>query len=278
MIDAQQSTNILILGIILVVVLIIWRQRWVKEHCSHIDIGEESSLGNEETQKNDAAATETPWGTLAVLAAGMGKTPSAKTGAFLTVKTFTDLFITFDVTSNISYFFNQAVQQSNKKILEHFQGNRVAVMFVAALISKGRLYYASVGDIKIAVLRQRKLIRVNEGHTAQTLAVKGFLKGRLNRDQALKLSKIDRYTNYLGRDGFKNLEAGIPAPIELIDGDIIILMTAGLYKCLSWLELETILAQPAPCPKLAGKIIDAFNQKETPDKKSASLLVLRYSG
>ncbi|MDR1702366.1 MAG: hypothetical protein LBR56_06295 [Sporomusaceae bacterium] len=276
--DMGLGENLAIAVIVSAIILIIGRSRLTKKHYRLIEIGEDNSLGHEETQKNDAAAAEAAWGTLAVLAAGLGKTQAAKTGAFLTVRTFVDLFTTFDPSTNLAYFFNQAVGQSNRKILEHLPGVRTAVMFVAALINEGRLYYVSVGDIVIAVMRQGKLIRVNEGHTMETLAAKGFLQGRLTREQALTMSKIDRHTNYLGRDGFKNLESGIPEPIELIGGDIIILMTNGLYKCLAWREMETILEKPLSCPELAGKIIAAFDQKEKADKKSASLLVLRYKG
>ncbi|MCE5285305.1 MAG: SpoIIE family protein phosphatase [Pelosinus sp.] len=242
-----------------------------------IEIGEENAIGSRETQEDAGGATETEWGTLAVVADGLGKGHAGKNAALIAVRTFLRLFISQDLTENVKYFFNQAFTQSNREILERLQGARGGTAVAAALINCGSLYYASVGDVKIALLRDKELVPVNEGHTMKSAAVKGFSSGLLSREQALAISQTDRQSNFVGRDGFKNIEIG-KEPISLFPGDIIIVMTDGIYKCFSWVELESILNRPKSPQHLAEEIIDEFKQKPVQDKDNASLFVLRYNG
>lgn len=242
-----------------------------------VEIGEENSIGGMEVQEDAGGAAEKDWGILALLADGIGKGQAGYNAAQVTVRTFLRLFASEDVTTNSSYFFTQAFNQSNREILERLQGNKGGTAAAAALISKGLLYYASVGDIKIALLRDGQLIPVNEGHTMKTAALRGYNKGLLDREQALAISKINKQANYVGRDGFKNIEIGGKA-ITLVPEDIILIMTDGLYHCLTWVEIENIVKQPASTQHLAERVIEAFNEKTMPNKDNASLFVLRYNG
>lgn len=242
-----------------------------------VEIGEENAIGSMEVQEDAGGATQKEWGILAVLADGIGKGQAGRNAALVTVRTFLQLFSREDVTGNISYFFTQAFNQSNREILERLQGAKGGAGAAAVLINKGFLYYASVGDVKISLQRKRELIPVNDGHTMKTAAARGYSNGVLDREQALAISKTDRQANYIGRDGFKNIEIGKEG-ITLIPGDIIVLMTDGFHKCISWVEMETILNKPLPPQKMAEQLIEAFNKNPMQNKDNASLFVLRYNG
>ena len=234
-----------------------------------LDIGEESAIGTREIQEDATGAAQTSWGTLAVLAHGSGKGQAGKIAALVTVRTFMDLFNSQDTIYNIHYFFNQAFNQSNREVLERLQGIKGKTAAAAVMVHDQFLYYASVGDVKIAILRKQELIAVNDGHTMKSTAAKGFSQGILNKEQALAISKRNCQSNYLGRDGFKNIEMGIE-PIQLRSGDIVIVMNPGIYKCLSWVELESLLSREYSSQHLAQSVIAAFNAKAVPEKDNAS--------
>jgi len=269
---------LIIMVSILLVILLSCQFYWANKSAtdSTLDIAEECAMGTKETQEDAAGAAETAWGTLAVMADGMGKGRTGKMAAQVTVETCIELFTTYDVTSKVEYFFTKAFNLSNKKILEYLQGNKGGAVAAAVLVSKGNLYYAAVGDIKIAVFRCRELIAVNDGHTMQTAAAKGFSQGRLNIEQALAIRQKKKRSNYIGRDGFKNVEMGTDG-IKLVHGDIIVVMNQGLYNCLSWVELEDQLASSSPSKKIAERIIEKFNKKTVQEKENASLFVLKYT-
>ncbi len=270
---------VLIAALVVVAGLIIYWQWRISKHRSGLtlDIGMGNAIGSQETQNDASGAVEKPWGTLAVLADGTGKGGAGKIASLATVQTFLKLFGSQDVTSNIGYFFTQAFNRSNKEVLERLRGARGGTAAAAVLINRGYLNYASVGDIRIAILRKKELIPLNTGHNMKTAAVKGFAQGRLTREEALAVSKIDRQTNYIGRDGFKNIEID-PEPVRLNPGDTIIIMNASIHKCLSWVEIEAILRKPGLCQQLADRIIAAYNRNPLPEKKNAGLFVLRYYG
>lgn len=242
-----------------------------------VEIAEESSMGTKETQEDAAGAAERSWGTLAVLADGIGKGRAGKMAAQVTVDTCVNLFTEQDISSHVQYFFTRAFNLSNKKILEYLRGNKGGAVAAAVLVHKGILYYAAVGDIKIAIFRRRELINVNDGQTMQTAAAKGFARGHLDVIQAMEVQQKKQYSNYLGRDGFKNVEMGIEG-IKLIRGDILLVMNHGLYTCLSCLEIEKSLNAGGTNETIAKRIINRFNQKNDQHKENASLFVLKYTG
>lgn len=261
--------------------LMIYRYRLSNESRTEkilkIEIGEENSIGGREEQEDEGGLAERDWGILAVIADGIIKGKAGNHAAQITVRTFLRLFTKEDVTQNVAYFFKQAFIQSNREILERLQGAKGGTAAAAAMISHGLLHYASVGDVKITLMRDRQLIPVNDGHTMKTAAKRGYNRGILDRDQALAISKLDKQANFVGRDGFKNIEVGLEA-IPLKQGDVIFLMTDGLYKCLSWVEIEAIAREPMHPQQVADKIIEAFNKKTMANKDNASLFVLRYNG
>jgi len=254
----------------------LWRRkRPVQEQ---IELGEDGSMGNKETQEVVSGAIQTDWGTVVVLAEGTGKARIGEKAALVTIKTFLDLFVGYDASTNIPYFFTQAFNQSNKKILELLQGKKGGAAAAAIVVVQGFLHYASVGDLKIALMRGKELIAINTGHTMQTAAAKGFAHGLLNREEALAICQGKwGKSNFIGRDGFKNVELG-EGPIQLKKSDVIILMNEGVYSSLSWVELEKILGQNESSQKMAEVIIEQFNRKLGEDKKEASVVVLRYKG
>lgn len=244
---------------------------------SYLNYGEASTLGDREIQENASDVIKTAWGILAVVADGTGKGQAGRTAALVTVRTIIDLFKAENVTRNIYYFFNKALQLSNREVLDHLRGNKGRAAVATVLINKNNLYYASVGNVKIAVFRNNELITINEGHTLKTTAAKGFERGLLTREQALAIGQSDRQTNYIGRDGFKNGEIGTD-PIKLEVDDIVLLMSAGIYKYISWAELENVLPKSISCQYLAEQIIGKFNAKSQIGKQSCRLIVLRYKG
>lgn len=275
--SGQNLWATLLIGI--VILLLSCQRYWEKKITSNstLEIAEECSMGSKETQEDAGGAVETAWGTLAVLADGMGKGRSGKMASQVTVKSCIELFTGSDVTGNLQYYFTQAFNLSNKKIVEYLQGNKGGAVAAAVLITKGYLYYAAVGDVKIALLRSRELIPVNDGQTMQTAAAKGFAQGLLDREQALAISQKKCRSNYIGRDGFKNIEMDIQG-IKLVGNDVIIVMTRGLYQCLSWVELENYLSGSCSCEKMAEQIIERFNKTTSQDKGNGSLFVMRYTG
>ena len=86
-----------------------------------------------------------------------------------------------------------------------------------------------------------------------------------------------RLYNYLGQDGFQDVEI-FDRPIKLQQGDIIVLMSDGLYELIPWKEIEEVLASGQDCQSMAYSMIEKVNQNTAENKDNASVILVRWDG
>ena len=242
------------------------------------DLGASMTIGGREVQEDCYDTLSTPSGLLIVLADGMGKAYGGRIASRLAVETFVDLFRDYNAFDNPQYYFRKAFAVANRAILNAL-GNerRGAASVCAAMVRDGWLYYAGVGNVKLCVFRKGDLVPLSAGHTLDVLAKQSFRTGRLTREDALVLLENKRLYNYVGQDGFQNVEL-MDRPIALQQGDIVVLMSDGVYDLLPWREIEEVLSTGRDCQNMAYEIVEKVNQMATENKDNASVVLLRWSG
>lgn len=242
------------------------------------DLGASMTIGSREVQEDCYDILSTPSGLLIVLADGMGKAYGGRIASRLAVETFVDLFRDYNAFDNPQYYFRKAFAAANRAILNALENERRGAASVcAAMVRDGWLYYASVGNVKLCVFRKGDLVPLSAGHTLDVLAKQSFRTGRLTREDALVLLENKRLYNYVGQDGFQNVEL-MDRPIALQQGDIVVLMSDGIYDLLPWREIEEVLSTGLDCQNMAYEIVEKVNQMTTENKDNASVVLLRWSG
>ncbi len=267
---------IAILGLTaLLVVLIVLRAR-PKSYPAKpaADIGKCMTIGHREVQEDNCAAEVTDAGILAVLADGMGKRYGGRVASRIAVQIFSDLFLDYNAFDNPQYYFRKAFHAANRQILETVDEQRGSASVAAAMIRSGKLYYALAGDVRIAVFHRGDLVPVSEGHTVDVLAQREFRRGRLTRQDAVAMLERHRLYNYVGQDGFRDIEF-FDTPLTLDAQDTVVLMSDGVYDCLAWREIEEVLEGKGSCQDKALEIIQRINRCPVEDKDNASILLVR---
>lgn len=194
-------------------------------------------------------------GLIAVLADGMGKAYGARIASRTAVETFLDLFRDYNAFDNPQYYFRKSFHTANRAILRELGDEGYGAASVgAAMIQDSWLFYAVVGNVKLCVYRGGDLVPVSAGHTLDVLAEESFRTGRLSREDALVMLENHRLYNYLGQDGFQDVEI-FDRPIKLQQGDIIVLMSDGLYELIPWKEIEEVLASGQDCQSMAYSMV-----------------------
>lgn len=141
------------------------------------------------------------------------------------------------------------------------------------LIIDNYLYYAVAGNVKIAVYRNRSLIPLSSGHTIDVLVEDRFMEGSITREDALVMLENRRLYNYLGQDGFKEIEF-FDTPVFLKEKDIVVLMSDGIFEGMDWKTIEEILAGKKQCQKKAYEIIEVINASGQKEKDNASIVLV----
>lgn len=240
------------------------------------EVGASMTIGDREIQEDNYNFIESDNGFLAVLADGMGKKFGGKISSQIAVNTFIELFEQFNAFDNPNYFFQKAFNLANKEILKNLDDDRCGACVASILIRNDVLFYSLVGNIKIAVFRNGDLIPVSTGHTINMLAEDKYKTGKLTRQSAISLLEEKRLYNYVGQDGFKNIEF-FDEPINLKYGDIVALISDGVYDFLNWKEIEREIANRYNIQKIAFNIIEKINISQKENKDNASIMLIQVN-
>ena len=238
--------------------------------------GRAMTIGDRQMQEDSYGICQSADAFLAVLADGMGRHYGGRVSSRTAVDTMKDMFRQYRRSEAPAYFFRRAFHQMNRAILEQLDDGRGGASVGAVLIRDGRLHYAVAGNIRIAVFRKGDLIPVSSGHTIGVLAGDRFVEGRITREQALRMLDDTRLYNYVGQDGFREIEF-VDTPIRLKDRDIVALMSDGLYEGLEWRAIEEILSSKKKCQQKAYDIVEMINADSRKGKDNAGIVLVEVA-
>lgn len=185
------------------------------------------------------------YGLLAVVADGMGglsdgdKVSQAAVGAML------DGFCAAPGDGQLALL--ELLQKANlavNRLLGAENLSKSGSTLAAALIRGGRFHWLSVGDSRIVLLRGGALIQLNREHIYKNELLLSAVNGQESFASALSRPKAAGLTSYLGMGRLKHVD--IPAaPVEVLPGDVFVLMSDGVYNALDERELISALSRPA---------------------------------
>ncbi len=235
--------------------------------------GTAMTIGDRQVQEDNYGICQSADGFMAVLADGIGKNYGGKISSRVAVDTMKDMFTNYHSHENPAYFFKKSFHRVNAEILEKLDDGRGGASMGVILVRDNYLYYAVAGNVKIAVYRQDSLVPLTSGHTIDVLVEDRFMKGSITREEALRMLEDRRLYNYLGQDGFQEIEF-FDAPVLLKEKDIVVLMSDGLYEGMNWKMIEELLSGKKKCQQKAYEIIEAINAGNKKEKDNASIVLV----
>lgn len=229
--------------------------------------------GRKEIQSDVALAFTNDAGTMAVLADGIGNENTGKLCAQIAADTILDRYEPYHVLNNPDYFFKSTFAEANRRIQMTIGERRGGASLAAAFMDRSHLYYAVAGNVRIALKRGEELIPLSQGQTIDVLAAEAYQNGSISRQDAIWSMDEKRIWNYLGMDGFREIEL-CERPIRLKQDDTVLIASKGIFEELSWGELEDILVSGAPVKEQAEAIIRKAESKSDPEMDNGSVLLL----
>ena len=237
-----------------------------------VAIGNAQIIGTREQQDDSFATSIMPYGVMAIVADGIGGYINGNLASKIAVETYLDEFERRNATDNISYYFQTSAVLSNGRIRDEFGEAKGGTTAVAVVLAEGKMYWTSVGDSNIAVIRNRRLIEINRKENVKNWLEDQYLAGAINKEAAMGGPMDKRLVNYLGYDGFKKASES-DRPILLKKKDQILIYSDGV-EVIGQIELENIMSRKGTAQKKAEMIMEAIENKKVNSKDNSTIIIL----
>ncbi len=158
---------------------------------------------------------------------------------------------------------------ANSKIFKHAEENQkvlgMGTTAVLAVIYKGKLYIANVGDSRAYMIKKGEISQISKDHSyVQKLVDSGVI----TKEQAMNHPKRNYITRAMGT------EEGIKADVFVKDyrGETVLLCSDGLSGLVTDKEISDIVRESESLADAAKKLVEAANQKGGTDNITVALL------
>jgi protein phosphatase len=163
----------------------------------------------------------------------------------------------------------RAVQQANIGIYDKAVAvpelRGMATTLTAVVVDGAELTAVHVGDSRLYLLRAGELVQVTKDHTAAADKVR---YGLMSKEKARTHPDRSVLTRSVGRELIVSRDR-ISQP--LLQGDLLLLCSDGLYNVLSDEEIAR-LAAGGPAEEACRALVDAANGRGTPDNLTAAVV------
>ncbi|MEG0291352.1 MAG: Stp1/IreP family PP2C-type Ser/Thr phosphatase [Anaerovoracaceae bacterium] len=227
-----------------------------------IQIGFKSDRGKRRNNNEDACFVM-PKENVYMVADGVGGNNAGECASNMAVSKIAECIRENSLTgiedqNEIAICLKRYIEIANKEIIDfalHNKENRgMATTLVMCYIKGDTLYIANIGDSRAYIYRQGELFQITEDHSYVNSLIK---MGAITHEEAKDHEKGHMITKALG--AAKEADADY-YQTKIVDGDVVLLCTDGLYGELSEGEIEKLISQEGDMSKLAEKLIAYANE------------------
>jgi PPM family protein phosphatase len=222
--------------------------------------------------KNDPAASR---GCLLIVADGMGGHAAGEVASALAVEAVRRVY--FSLSGPVPESLMLAFETANRAVFEHGKQTPdckgMGTTCTALAINDGQVWLAHVGDSRAYMLRNGKLTQLSGD---QTLHAQMIREGLLSEEEAKDASGGNVILQALGTNP-DIVPAVWEKGITLLEGDILVLCSDGLWNMVDDATIAEVAACAAPqeaCQQLIGAALDAGGY----DNVSVGIFAVRAPG
>ena len=224
-----------------------------------------STIGNRSEQQDRVGYEFKDIGGLVVLCDGMGGHEGGSLASNIAVEEFLRAYQAYTGDDNPQQFLLQMIDSLDKKIASLRKPDhtkmRAGSTLSAILLEKNNLHWISVGDSRIYIYRKDEFVQVTQDHNYKMLLDEKKQQGKISEaEHKSEMSKGNVLVSFLGVNGLPYVEHN-SAPLELLSGDIIVLITDGIYKLLSDDEVREKLKEGQTLEDILKNIHSLTKQK-----------------
>lgn len=247
---------------------------------AQINIAAKSIIGTRDYQQDAYFVSETEVAKLAVVCDGMGGMEHGERASQKAVEKLVGDFEDWDGT-DVPGFLMEEARQMDRLVysLQDERGKRLdaGTTVVAVIVVDNRMYWLSVGDSRIYVLRGNEMQCVTRDHNYGYKMEKKLVNGEISEEEFLEAQdKFEALVSYIGM-GIPEMIDVPRKPFELMYDDRILLCSDGLYKCLKKETIEGILFNSYESVDISVEnLIQAVEESPKKHKDNTTVIMMSY--
>ncbi len=212
---------------------------------------------------------------------GMGGLANGSAASKTAVRMVSTLYAKARPVADVGMFFMEAIHKAQREVQALSQlstdGKTAGTTLVSAIIQKDKLYTAAVGDSRIYIVRNGQIKMLTRDHNYYLLLKEQVKKGEITEQQMNMSSQKEALISYLGMPELKLVDI-MSDPLQLLDGDIVLLCSDGLTKALAKEEICSIIIENADKLQYCADMLTAAAQRKSPrGLDNTSVILLKYN-
>lgn len=245
-------------------------------------IGISSILGTKKIQQDAVFGKVDVMRTVAVVCDGMGDAHGGELASETAVKMFSDDVLKKGIIPDIPAFLKEEANKIDQAVFELKKQDEkltnAGTTIAAVLIEGNNLYWLSVGDSRVYIIRGEEIVPITVDHTYRIKMDEELKNGRLTMEEYLAMDRqADTLVSYLGVGNLSLMDIN-QVPFQLEEDDIIILCSDGLYKCLPDEDIRELVYYEEPdMPRAARRLTDIVMRRAEEIQDNTSVIMLQYS-
>jgi serine/threonine protein phosphatase PrpC len=179
---------------------------------------------------------------------------------------------------NIPLFFRRGILTADRVIYEFSKKNRKGsgTTMVACIVEDNKLYWASVGDSRIYIIRNRQILQITRDHNYGLCLLKKMYVGEMTVEEAMRNKKKAALISYLGIGNISLMDIN-DNPLKLLHGDIVMLCSDGLTKTLSDSRIkEIIMTDILKFEEKAESLVKIATYANAYSQDNTSVILIHY--
>lgn len=201
---------------------------------------------------------------------------AARTGTIIMKEDFMKIEKEQDV--DIPSFLENEVRKIDQVIAQFPQenGHGSGSTIVAVIAEDNYLYWVSVGDSRIYILRGDEMRQKTRDHNYLLRLSEMVANGEMSLEEAKQQPQKEALISFLGIGGLELIDIS-PTPVELIPGDIVLLCSDGVTKTLEDDWIKKIMQSPtSSMEEKAETLVRAAVRRNTRSQDNTSVAILHY--
>lgn len=217
---------------------------------------------------------------LAIVCDGMGGMADGGKASETAIQMMVQGFYQIEKQPNVDIpaFFRRGIVAIDK-IIHDFpkeDGKGSGTTMVAAIAEDNRLYWASVGDSRIYIIRGNQMQQVTRDHNYWLRLQEMVANGQLTEEEALAKPQKEALISFLGIGNISLMDVNVQ-PFEMQYGDVIMLCSDGITKTLPDNQIHNIITNEiVSMEDKAETLVNAAVTGNTHSQDNTSVAILQY--